>query len=149
MLAHWRMTPKQISKLSEDELDTLNLSYRLYERRWLESLSDLIGSLTGTSWSVDALTAEPTNTDLEDFGFTWKKKPERQRVSLPLSLVVGGNKVMEHVKKVAYDMKAKERRDPSIMSLPSSALLKDAEIVDLSKASKEEFMMFAKGVEKK
>lgn len=149
MLAHWRMTPKQISKLSEEELDTLNLSYRLYERRWLESLSDLIGSLTGTSWSVDALTAEPTNTDLEDFGFTWKKKPERQRVSLPLSLVVGGNKVMEHVKKVASDMKAKERRDPSIMSLPSSALLKDAEIVDLSKASKEEFMMFAKGVEKK
>jgi hypothetical protein len=143
------MTPKQISKLSEEELDTLNLSYRLYERRWLESLSDLIGSLTGTSWSVDALTAEPTNTDLEDFGFTWKKKPERQRVSLPLSLVVGGNKVMEHVKKVASDMKAKERRDPSIMSLPSSALLKDAEIVDLSKASKEEFMMFAKGVEKK
>ena len=119
------------------------MSYRLYEKRWLESLSDLIGTLTGTSWSVDALTAEPVNTDLEDFGFTWKKKPERQRVSLPLTLVVGGNKILEHVKKVASDMKSKERRDPSVLSLPSSDVLKDAEVVDLSKVSKEEFLKFA------
>lgn len=144
MLAHWRMTPKQLKELSEDDLDTLNMSYRLYEKRWLESLSDLIGTLTGTSWSVDALTAEPTTTnDLDDFGFTWKKKPERQRVSLPLTLVVGGNKILEHVKKIATDMKSKERRDPSVLSLPSSSILKDAEVVDLSKVSKDEFLKFA------
>lgn len=148
MLAHWRLTPKQITELSDEELDTLNVSYRLYERRWIETLSDLIGSLTGTSWSVDALTAEANNSDLEDFGFTWRKRPERQRVSLPLTLVVGGNKVMEHVKKMALDMKAKERRDPSVLSLPSSVMLRDAEIVDLSKASKDEFMRFARGVMK-
>ena len=104
--------------------------------------------MTGTSWSVDALTAEANNSDLEDFGFTWRKRPERQRVSLPLTLVVGGNKVMEHVKKMALDMKAKERRDPSVLSLPSSVMLRDAEIVDLSKASKDEFMRFARGVMK-
>ena len=148
MLAHWRMTPKQLKELSEDDLDTLNMSYRLYEKRWLESLSDLIGTLTGTSWSVDALTADPTTTtnDLEDFGFTWKKKPERQRVSLPLTLVVGGNKILEHVKKVAADMKSKERRDPSVLSLPSSSILKDADVVDLSKVSKDEFLKFAKRI---
>lgn len=148
MLAHWRLTPKQITDLSDEDLDTLNVSYRLYERRWIETLSDLIGSLTGTSWSVDALTADSSPSDIEDFGFTWKQRPERQRVSLPLTLVVGGNKVMEHVKKMASDMKAKERRDPSILSLPSSSMLRDAEIVDLSKASKDDFMKFAKGIEK-
>jgi hypothetical protein len=146
VLAHWRLTPKQISELSDDEISTLNISYRLYERRWLESLSDLIGGLTGTSWSVDALTAEPVNTDLEDFKFTWKKRPDRARVSLPLTVVVGGNKILEHVKKVASDIKAKERHDPSILSLPSSNLLHDAEVVDLSKVPKEEFIKFAKGI---
>lgn len=145
MLAHWRLTPKQISKLSEDELDTLNLSYRLYERRWIESLSDLIGSLTGTSWSVDALTAESSKLD-DDVSFTWSQRPRRQRVSLPLTVVVGGNKIMEHVKKVAMDMKANDRKDPSILSLPSASLLRNTEIVDLSKVSKEEFLKIAKGI---
>lgn len=146
MLAHWRMTPKQISKLSEEEIDTLVLSFHMYERRWIESLSDLIGSLTGTSWSVDAL-ADDGESPLDDSSeFTWSQRPERQRVSLPLTVVVGGNKILDHVKKVAADIKAKTKRDPSILSLPSSSLLKDAEVVDLSKASKEEFLKFAKGL---
>lgn len=147
MLAHWRLTPTQIKELSEDDLDVMNVGYRLYERRWVETLSDLIGALTGTSWSVDALTEEQ-GSELDEVGFNWKLRPDRQRVSLPLTLVVGGNKVMEHVKKMASDMKAKSRRDPSIISLPSASLLKDAEIVDLSKVSKDEFMRFAKGAEK-
>lgn len=147
ILAHWRLTPKQVTELSEDELDTLNMSYRLYEKRWLESFSDLIGTLTGTSWSVDALTADSAE-ELEDEGFTWKLRPERQRVSLPLTLVVGGNKIMDHVKKVASDMKAKLRRDPSILSLPSSSMLTEAEVVDLSKVSKEEFLKIAQSVKR-
>lgn len=145
-MAHWRLTPRQLNKLSEDDIETLNLSYRMYERRWLESLSDLVGSLTGTSWSVDALTADHVNPDLEDYMFTWSQRPERQRVSLPLTLVVGGNKIMDHVKKVAADMKSKERRDPSIISLPSASMLKYADVVDLSKVSKDEFLKFAKGI---
>ena len=147
MLAHWRLTPTQLKELSEDDLDVMNVGYRLYERRWVETLSDLIGALTGTSWSVDALTEEQ-GSELDEVGFNWKQRPDRQRVSLPLTLVVGGNKVMDHVKKMASDMKAKSRRDPSIISLPSASLLKDAEIVDLSKVSKDEFMRFAKGAEK-
>ena len=147
MLAHWRLTPKQLKELSEDDLDVMNVGYRLYERRWVETLSDLIGALTGTSWSVDALTEEQ-GSELDEVGFNWKLRPDRQRVSLPLTLVVGGNKVMDHVKKMASDMKAKSRRDPSIISLPSASLLKDAEIVDLSKVTKDEFMRFAKGADK-
>jgi len=147
IMAHWRLTPKQISEVSDEDLDTLTMSYHLYEKRWLESLSDLIGTLTGTSWSVAALTSD-VNPDLEDSGFTWKKRPERQRVSLPLTTVVGGNKVIEHVKKVAQDMKAKTKKDPSILSLPSSSLLENSEVVDLSKVSKQEFLKFARGIRK-
>jgi len=139
------MTPKQLTELSEDEIETLNFSYRLYEKRWLESFSDLIGSLTGTSWSVDSLTADPVNSDLEDFGFTWKKRPERQRVSLPLTVVMN-EKVLEHVKKAAFDLKSKDRKDPSILGLPSSSMLKNAEVVDLSRVPKEDFIMFARKV---
>lgn len=139
------MTPKQIKELDDEEIDALTFSLRLYEKRQLENLSDLIGMLTGTSWSVDALTADD-NPELEGEGFTWSKRPERQRVSLPLSVVIGGNKIFEHVKKVATDMKAKARQDPSIISLPSASMLKDAEVVDLSKASKEEFLKFAQGI---
>jgi len=141
VLAHWRLTPKQISKLSEDELDTLNLSYRLYEKRWLENLSDLIGSLTGTSWPVEALTEDSVTPDTA--GFSWNKRPPRQRVGLPLTLVVGGSKVMDHVKKIAMDMKSKERADPSALTLPPASFLQNTEVVDLSKVSKDEFLKFA------
>lgn len=143
MLAHWRLTPKQINELSEDELDTLNLSYRVYEKRWLENLSDLVGSLTGTSWSVDALTEDSVGSPSDDVRFTWSQRPARQRVSLPLTVVVGGNKIMEHVKKVAMDMKSKERKDPSALTLPPASFLRDTEVVDLSKVSKDEFLKIA------
>lgn len=143
-MAHWRLTPKQVSELAPNEIEVMAFGYHMYERRQLEGFSDLIGTLTGTSWSVDALTAEHSN--LEDAGFTWSKRPERQRVSLPLTTVVGGNKVVEHVKKVAQDMKSRARKDPSIVSLPSSSMLENTEIVDLSKVSKDDFLKFARGV---
>jgi len=146
-MAHWRLTPKQVSKFSEDELDSLSLAYRMYEKRWLESLSDLIGSLTGTSWNVDSLT-EDHMENLEDDKFTWSKRPERQRVSLPLTVVVGGDKIMEHVKKVAHDVKAKQKKDPSILSLPSSDLLHNAEVIDISRWPKEKFISFVQSVSK-
>jgi hypothetical protein len=144
-MAHWRLTPKQVSEMTPTEIDVMAFSYHMYERRQLEGFSDLIGTLTGTSWSVDALTADPAS-NLEDVGFTWSKRPERQRVSLPLTTVVGGNKVVEHVKKVAQDMKSRARKDPSIVSLPSASMLENTEVVDLSKVSKDDFLKFARGV---
>lgn len=146
VMAHYRLLPSQVKELTDDELEAMAIGYRLYEKRNIESLSDLIGSLTGTVWNADALTSDSKKDDLDTYRFTWKKRPDRKRISLPLTVVVGGNKVMEHVKKVALEMKAKERKDPSILSLPSSTMLHNAEVVDLSRVAKEEFIRFAKGV---
>jgi len=144
-MSHWRLTPKQMSELSDEDVDVMSFSYRLHEKRQLESLSDLIGTLTGTSWSVDSLTMTPEEeleAEVEKSGFTWSLRPPRQRVSLPLSIVVGGNKILDHVKKVASNMR--EKRDSTIVSLPSASFLKGAEIVDLGKVSKDQFLRYAR-----
>ena len=60
--------------------------------------------------------------------------------------MIGGNKVMEHLKKAAYSIRSTSRKDPSILALPRSELLKNAEVVDLSKASKEDFLKMASSV---
>lgn len=144
IMAHWRLTPQQVKELSPDDVAVMDFAYSMYDRKQTESLNDIIGSLTGTSWSVDGVLAE--NSGENDEGFTWKLRPERSRVSLPLSLVIGGNKVMEHVKKAANSIRNASRRDSSILSLPRSELLKNAEVVDLSKASKDEFLKMASSV---
>ena len=103
-MAQWKLTPKQLNELSDEDIDIMMLSHRMSEKRSLESFSDIIGTLTGTSWPVESLIDNP-EAELEESlkygGFTWKKRPPRQRVSLPLTLVVGGNKVLEHVKKTS------------------------------------------------
>lgn len=144
-MAHWKLTPKQLNELSEEDIELMVFSHRLYEKRGIESLSDLIGTLTGTSWPVESLTAGPEE-ELEESlkygGFTWKLRPPRQRVSLPLTLVVGGNKVLEHVKKAAFSMK--DKSDSSIVSLPNASFLKGAQVVELGKLPKEQFLKYAR-----
>ena len=147
-MTHWRLTPKQLEKLTEDELEVMSIGFRLCEKRNLENLSDLIGTLLGSSWSVDALTSEE-KPNLEDKKFSWSKRPPRHRISLPLSLVIGGNKIMDHVKKQAMSIKAKEKDDPSILSLPSASVLKDTEVVNMSHATKEEFLNLFENIENK
>lgn len=145
IMAHWRLTPQQIKELSPEDVEVMEFAYSMYDRKQTESLNDIIGSLTGTSWSVDGVLAEEQE-NAEEPKFTWKLRPERSRVSIPLSLVIGGNKVMEHVKKAAQAVRSASRRDASILSLPRSELLKNAEVVDLSKASKEDFLKMASSV---
>jgi hypothetical protein len=145
-MTHWRLTPSQLKELSEDELEVMSFGFRLCEKRNLENMSDLIGTLTGTSWSVDGLTSEE-KPDLKEKEFTWSKRPPRQRISLPLSLVIGGNKVLDHVKAQAHKVKEQAKEDPSVMSLPSATVLKDSEVVDMSNVSKEEFLSFFENVE--
>jgi hypothetical protein len=145
-MTHWRLTPSQLKELSEDELEVMSFGFRLCEKRNLENMSDLIGTLTGTSWSVDGLTSEE-KPDLKEKEFTWSKRPPRQRISLPLSLVIGGDKVLEHVKAQAHKVKEQAKEDPSVMSLPSATVLKDSEVVDMSNVSKEEFLSFFENVE--
>lgn len=145
-MTHWRLTPTQLKELSEDELEVMSFGFRLCEKRNIENLSDLIGTLTGTSWSVEGLTTEG-NPEFTDTEFTWSKRPPRQRIALPLSVVIGGNKVLDHVKAQAHKVKEKMKVDPSILSLPSASVIKGAEIVDMSNVSKEEFLMFFERVE--
>lgn len=127
----------------------MTLAYRLYERRNLESLSDLVGTLTGTSWAVDALTQTPEDEAKEALQkgmFNWSKRPPRQRISLPLTVVVGGAKVIEHVKKTAATMK--ENSSSTIISLPRGQFLKGAEeIIDLAKVPKAEFLKYARHIQ--
>lgn len=145
-MTHWRLTPSQLKELSEEELEVMSFGFRLCEKRNLENMSDLIGTLTGTSWSVDGLTSKE-KPDLKEKEFTWSKRPPRQRISLPLSLVIGGDKVLEHVKAQAHKVKEQAKEDPSVMSLPSATVLKDSEVVDMSNVSKEEFLSFFENVE--
>jgi hypothetical protein len=145
-MTHWRLTPSQLKELSEDELEVMSFGFRLCEKRNLENMSDLIGTLKGNSWSVDGLTSEE-KPDLKEKEFTWSKRPPRQRISLPLSLVIGGDKVLEHVKAQAHKVKEQAKEDPSVMSLPSATVLKDSEVVDMSNVSKEEFLSFFENVE--
>lgn len=145
-MTHWRLTPSQLKELSEEELEVMSFGFRLCEKRNLENMSDLIGTLTGTSWSVDGLTSKE-KPDLKEKEFTWSKRPPRQRISLPLSLVIGGNKVLDHVKAQAHKVKEQAKEDPSVMSLPSATVLKDSEVVDMSNVSKEEFLSFFENVE--
>ena len=140
-MAHWRLTPTQIKELSSEDIHAMEFALSMYERKQYESLNDIIGTLTGTSWSVDSVLADVQDEKKE--GFTWKLRPERQRVSLPLTLVVGGPKIMDHVKKVAHSLRSASRPDTSILSPVPTKMLKNAEIVDLSKASKEEFLKMA------
>ena len=148
-MAHWKLTPKQLNELSDEEIDLMVFSHRLHEKRGMESLSDLIGTLTGTSWPVESLTSSPEDEMEESMkygGFTWTKRPPRQRVSLPLTLVVGGNKVLEHVKKAAFSMK--DKADSTIVSLPSASFLKGAQVVELGKLPKDQFLKYARHVSK-
>ncbi len=139
------MTPKQLSELSDNDIYVMSESFYLYERKKLESATELLGPLLGASWSVDALTQEDSIAK-DDDSFKWKLKPDNKRVSLPLSLVIGGGKVLEHVKKVASEMKLASRKDPSIMNLPKSGFIENYNIVDLSKVPKKDFIKFAKKI---
>ena len=146
-MGFYRLTPKQVEALSEDEMYTMIMAMRLNEQKQNESLYDIVGSLTGTSWSAESLVAKDVEPEEEEFN--WKLRPKKHRISLPLTVVVGGNKIMDHLKKTASSIQMKNRAHPSVLNLPSSKMLKDAEIVDLSSASKEEFLRFANSVRKK
>lgn len=139
-MGYYRLTPKQIERLSDEEMFAMVMAMRLNEQKQNESLYDIIGTLTGTSWTAESLMQKEVEDEDE---FTWKLRPEKNRISLPLTVVVGGNKIMEHLKKTASAIQMKNRKSPSIMNIPPSKMLKNAEIVDLSSVSKEEFLRFA------
>lgn len=147
-MAHWGLLPKQVAELSEDEFEALEYSYLLYERRNVETLSDIIGSLTGTSWPVESLTGVGPNPDLlVDKRFTWALRPPRKRISSPLSLVVAGSSLLEQLRAQASKLENQNRENPAILSRPEGILDKKGEkieIVELGTKSKEEFLNFVR-----
>lgn len=148
-MGYYRLTPKAMEDFSPDDLALMLTALRMQEQKQSESIYDIIGNLTGTSWSVEALTAEENEEEEEEENNAWRLRPKRQRVTLPLTLVVGGNKLLDHVKKEASRLKMKARKHASIINVPSSKMLKDAEIVDLSNVPKEEFLQFANRVSRR
>ena len=147
IMGYYRLTPEQVECLDEEELFSMIMAMRLNEQKQNEALYDVIGSLTGTSWTAESLMAKGEEVDENEF--TWKLRPKKNRISLPLTVVVGGNKILEHVKKIASNIQLKNRAHPSVLNLPPTKMLKDTEIVDLSNVSKEEFLRFANRVAKK
>lgn len=143
-MAHWGLTPKEVGGLSDAEIEVLEYSFLLYERRQAETLSDLIGSLTGTSWPVESLLNE-VNPDLQKPRFTWSLRPPRQRVSAPLTVVMAGGQLIADLKKQASAINLKHRENPAVLSRPVGNLIKKGEkieIVELGMKSKEEFLGF-------
>jgi len=145
-MAHWGLLPSQVEGLSEDEIEVLEYSYLLYERRNVETLSDIIGSLTGTSWPVESLVDGVGNPDLlTEKRFTWSLRPPRKRLSSPLTLVVAGSPLLEQLRVQAGKLEGQERENPAILSRPKG-LKKDEkiEIVELGTKSKDEFLSFVR-----
>jgi len=141
VMAHWRLKPQEVKKLSFDDLELMEFSYLMYERRLSETLDNLIGSNLGTSWPMSILDKEK---DLTKDVFTWSLRKREPKVNLPLTLALTQNpKFMEEIKKAASDLKMRHRRDPSVLSLPKGDLLKGSEVIDLSTVSKEEFLQIA------
>ena len=146
-MAHWGLLPSQVEALSEDDIEVLEYSYLLYERRNVETLSDIIGSLTGTSWPVESLVEGLGNPDLlTEKRFTWSLRPPRKRLSSPLTLVVAGSPLLEQLKSQASKLEGQDRANPAILSRPQGMLKKDEkiEIVELGTKPKEEFLSFVR-----
>jgi hypothetical protein len=146
-MAHWGLLPSQVAELSEDDVEALEYSYLLYERRNVETLSDIIGALTGTSWPIENLLEGAGNPDLlVDKRFTWSLRPPRKRLSSPLTLVVAGNPLLEHLRSQASKLERQDSDNPAILSHPRGMLNKEEkiEIVELGTKSKEEFLSFVR-----
>jgi len=146
VMAHWRLTPAKIKKLSSDDLSLMEFSYLLLERRQSETLDNLFGSMLGSSFDVTSLLGDtdgkkkPKKKD----NFTWSFREKTPKVQLPVTLALTQNpKFMQHLKALASKAKTEAREDPSVLNVPKGFSKKKTELVDLSYVSKEEFLKIA------
>ena len=139
-MAHWRLTPEQLKELNEDQLSAMDLAYRLYERKNLENLNEIVGTLLGASWNSDHF---PDGVNKrETSNFTWSLRKNKPRINTPLSVVFGGDKFLAEVKKEVSKVTLQKRADPSMLNVPAKGFAKE-EIVDLSTAPVSEFLKIA------
>ena len=126
----------------------MEFAFLMLERRQSETLSDLVGGQLGTLWTVDQLTsnaAEPR----DETKFTWSLREKPAKLSTPLTTIIAagsGLKLMDQLKKLASKTQLRNRPDPSVYKMPRRGYLDGAEIIDLSKVSKDQFLKFAKRV---
>lgn len=149
-MAHWRLTPEEIRKISEADLELMEFSYFVLERRQNETLGSIIGTNLGSTWFVDSLLQDDSSDGefkVKKEEFKWNLRKPDLKIHMPLSLVCSQNdKFMDHLKKEARkirDLYSEKGHTSSIINLPDSELLKDSEVVDLSYVSKQEFLKFA------
>jgi hypothetical protein len=145
VMAHWRLTPEQLKVLSPDEIAVMDFSHRVYERRWSEILTDIIGLLLGTSWSVNDLDTEhaPIPETPYEKRLRWALRDKPDRISIPLSFVIGGEPFVKHIKKLVSHKKLQGRTNPAILNHPGREWTGNYEIVELSNVPKEQFLKVA------
>jgi len=151
-MSHWRLTPDELAKLTNDEITAMIFAFKVQERRQVESLNDTFGILLGASWPIEAL-IEQDKEDVDDLDpdrFMWKLRPPRLRVNTPVTSTLSpARDFMKGLKETATELANNHGRDQSVMKYPTKSLVgKDEklEIVDLSKVSKAEFLKIARSL---
>lgn len=142
VMAHWRKTPEEIKVLSDQDLEIMEFSFLLLERRQTETYENLVGGMLGTSWDAKMIMGgDSPAVSGEDF--TWSLRPPRPRVFLPLTVALTQNpKFGEHLKQLASSAVNRVRENKSVLDTPAWYTKKE-ELVDLSYLSKEEFLRYA------
>ena len=148
VMAHWKLTPAQIKELGSEDLAIMDFSHRMYERRWSEILTDTFGLLLGSSWPVTAeLGEKPEIAELpQEKRARWSLRDRAERISIPLSFVIGGENFVKHMKKLVSEKRLTQRKDPSVLNHPGQKWAAGEEIVDLASVSKEQFLKVASRV---
>jgi hypothetical protein len=142
-MAHWRLTPEELKKVPEQDLELLELSFLLLERRQTETLDSTIGALLGASWDAENLLGGDGKVQKEPI--LWSKRHRRPKVILPLSVALTQNpKFFEQLKAAAHKEVSTARTDASVLNMPMDMLKnKNYEFVDLSFVPIKEFMKVA------
>jgi len=145
VMAHWRKTPREMRDIPPEDLELMEFSFLLLERRQSETLDHLLGSTLGTSWDAGALMGrheeEKAKRSKKRFDWSLRKKPPR--VHLPLTTVVTQDpKFNQHLKEMASKAMNQARENPSIVDAPKWVDKRD-EVVDLSYVPKDVFLKYA------
>jgi hypothetical protein len=147
-MSHWRLTPEQIREIPEDHLAMMEFAYLVTESRQAESLNNLIGLNLGSLWYVDSLLRSKEDGDVEVEEFTWSKRKEELKINLPVTVMLTKDKnfmanLKKEARKLSHLRSDKGGISSSMLNLPQGNFLAGCDVVDLSRASKNDFLKFA------
>lgn len=143
-MAHWKLSPEQIRSISQQDLDLMELSYFLYEKKLSETADNLLGGLLGASWDAGSLLGENSVNKKPSELISWRLREPREKVYIPVTLALTQNpKFMDQLKASASKVRGASRKDGSVLNVPTNLSKQKTEIVDLSTAPREEFLKWA------